>query len=221
MADFSNLVYPFLSYASTRNPYNYEKVIEIGRDFATEWIPVTLIRQQLNLIDDTSQDVYLTQLELSARFWIESYLGMPIIARSFKAYYSSSNTAYAPAFFDLPSADNQQDAPINILSFSYWNSNFPSILTILASSSYQLDPTANRVQLIAIPSDISRSIANPLEISFELDPSPLSNYPDIQHAALLMITHWYNNRASVEAKGMMPIPMGVESLLLPYKPLVL
>ena len=44
--------------AATRNPFNYVKTEQIGRDNATAWLTLEQITQQLNLVDDESQDSY-------------------------------------------------------------------------------------------------------------------------------------------------------------------
>ena len=61
--------------APTRNPFNYEKFEQIARDNTTAWLTLAEIRQQLNLFDDTSQDTYLSSLELATRQAIEDLVG--------------------------------------------------------------------------------------------------------------------------------------------------
>jgi hypothetical protein len=51
--------------------------------------------------------------------------------------------------------------------------------------------------------------------------SPLANYPVIQQAGLLLLTHLYNNRSNSNERTMYEIPFGVAQLLRPYKPLVM
>ncbi len=41
---------------------------------------------------------------------------------------------------------------------------------------------------------------------------------DIKLAALLLISHWYENRESVCSDVLKPLPMGVDLLLSPYTP---
>ncbi|MFR9719089.1 head-tail connector protein [Aeromonas diversa] len=44
---------------------------------------------------------------------------------------------------------------------------------------------------------------------------------DIKLAALLLISHWYENRESVSAEALTPLPMGVDLLLGPYTPVLI
>lgn len=44
---------------------------------------------------------------------------------------------------------------------------------------------------------------------------------DIKLAALLLISHWYENRESVSAEALTPLPMGVDLLLAPYTPVLI
>jgi hypothetical protein len=46
-------------------------------------------------------------------------------------------------------------------------------------------------------------------------------HEDIKLAALLLIAHWYENRESVSAEGLAPLPMGVDLLLTPYTPVLI
>ena len=69
-------------YAATRNPFNYEKIEQIGRDLTTNWLTLDEITNQLNLFGDESQDAYLEGLELAVRMHIEDYLGMSIFPTS-------------------------------------------------------------------------------------------------------------------------------------------
>ena len=38
-------------YASTRNPFNYEKIEQINRDLTTNWLTLDEITNQLNLFE--------------------------------------------------------------------------------------------------------------------------------------------------------------------------
>jgi hypothetical protein len=51
--------------------------------------------------------------------------------------------------------------------------------------------------------------------------SPLSTYPVIKQAGLLLLTHLYNNRSDTSEAKLSQIPFGVQALLRPYKPLVM
>ena len=94
-----------------------------------------------------------------------------------------------------------------------------AILT--ASSTYQYDPTGNKIILNTVPSDISNQISNPFVVTYTNNPSFIAQYPVVKQAGLLLLTHLYNNRSETTAGVLHNIPYGVDALLRPYKPLVM
>jgi len=82
--------------AQTRNPFNYSKFEQIGRDNATAWLTLEEITQQLNLDGDESQDSYLTGLAVAVRQAIEDYLGLSIFSVSYRVWYGTSSLAASP-----------------------------------------------------------------------------------------------------------------------------
>lgn len=206
-----------------RNPFNYEKVEQIGRDFVTAWLTLDQITQQLNLFEDESQDSYLQGLEIATRMAIEDYLGMAIFPTQYRVFYGNPAVSGTAMTLDLPeTTQNQQNqVGVTINSVKYWDGNIPSVLNTISSSSYQYDPTGNQIIVNSIPSEISTQIANPIVVEYTTARSPLANYPVIQQAGLLLLTHLYNNRSNSNTAVMHEIPFGVAQLLRPYKPLVM
>ena len=88
--------------AVSRNPFNYSKVEQIGRDNTTAWLTETEITNQLNLFGDTSQDAYLAGLEVAVRQAIEDYLGMSIFSVSYRVWYGIESLAASPVCLDIP-----------------------------------------------------------------------------------------------------------------------
>ena len=87
----------YLNYgAPTRNPFNYEKTEQIGRDVSTAWLTLEEITNQLNLFGDESQNTYLSSLELAVRMAIEDFLGMSIFATSYRVWYNSASLYGTP-----------------------------------------------------------------------------------------------------------------------------
>ncbi len=206
-----------------RNPFNYEKVEQIGRDFVTAWLTLDQITQQLNLFEDESQDSYLQGLEIATRMAIEDYLGMAIFPTQYRVFYGNPAVAGTAVTLDLPETTQNQTGQVGVTinSVKYWNGDIPSVLTTLASSSYQYDSTGNKIILNSMPSTISTQVSNPLVVEYTTARSPLANYPVIQQAGLLLLTHLYNNRSNSNERIMHEIPFGVAQLLRPYKPLVM
>lgn len=212
-------------YASTRNPFNYDKVEQIARDLTTGWLTLDEITNQLNLFGDESQDSYLEGLEVAVRMHIEDYLGMSIFPTSYRVYYGVSSIYASPVCLDLPEVsykDNFNSGTLTINKVAYYNGNSPSVLTTIASTDYYYDVTGNKVILPnGMPSNVSMNRTSPLVVEYTQNPNFLQAYPVIKQAALLLLTHLYNNRAETTLSKLQNIPYGVDALLRPYKPLVM
>ena len=72
-----------------------------------------------------------------------------------------------------------------------------------------------------MPSDVNTVVTSPIVIEFTVNPNFLQAYPVIKQAALLLLTHLYNNRSETTLSKLQTIPYGVDALLRPYKPLVM
>jgi hypothetical protein len=206
-----------------RNPFNYEKVEQIGRDFVTAWLTLDQITNQLNLFEDESQDAYLQGLEVATRMAIEDYLGMAIFPTQYRVFYGNPAVAGTALSLDLPEVTQNQQGQVGVTinSVKFWNGDIPSVLQTLTPTSYQYDSTGNKVILNSMPSTISTQVTNPMVVEYTTARSPLANYPVIQQAGLLLLTHLYNNRSNSNERIMHEIPFGVAQLLRPYKPLVM
>lgn len=214
--------YPFAGV--TRNPFNYVKVEQINRDVVTPWLTLDEITQQINLYQDESQDVYLKSLELAVRQAVEDYLGMSIFPVSYRVYYGAESMTATPCALDLPEVSQNQypsQPGLTIDAVRYYNSNVPATLTTIAASTYQYDPSGNKVVLQSLPSDINSNMTAPIIVDYSTVANPLQTYPVIKQAALLLYTHLYNNRSNSTATNLKDIPFGFDQLLRPYKPLVM
>ena len=207
----------------SRNPFNYEKVEQVSRDFVTSWLSEEQIKQQLNLIDDDSQDNFIFDLDLATRMAIEDYLGMAIFPTQYRVYYGNPGVTGSVCALDLPEVTQQQSGQTSVAinSVTFYDGNVPSVIQVLSPSAYQYDPTGNQILINSFPSNISTQIANPIVVLYTIARSPLSNYLNIQQAGLLLLTHFYNNSSNTSAEKLRDIPFGVQQLLRPYKPLVM
>jgi hypothetical protein len=210
--------------AQTRNPFNYAKVEQIDRDSVTPWLTLDEITQQLNLFQDESQDTYLSSLELATRQAIEDYLGMSIFPVSYRVWYGSESLVASPISFDLPEVSQNfypSQPGVTIDSVGYWNDAFPPVFTALARTSYYYDPSGNKVIVNNLPTNINTVMTAPINVLYTTVSNPLSAYPVIKQAGLLLLTHLYNNRANATETRLKDIPFGVTTLLRPYKPLIM
>ena len=215
----------YLNYgAPTRTPFNYAKFEQIARDLATPWLTLDEITQQLNLFGDTSQADYLYGLELATRQAIEDYLGLSIFPTSYRVWYNSASLYGTPLTLDLPEVSqnyNPTQAGVTINAVKYWSQGTIPVLYTVSATTYYYDPSGNKIVLQTLPTDLNSSMTSPVYCEYTTVASPISAYPVVKQAALLLLTHLYNNRSDTTDRIMRNIPFGVSSLLRPYKPLVM
>ena len=210
--------------AQTRNPFNYSKFQQIDRDSVTPWLTLDEITQQLNLFNDESQDTYLRGLEVATRQAIEDFLGLSIFSVTYRVWYGSESLAAAPISLDLPEVSQNfypTQAGVQIDSVGFWNDAFPPVFTEIGASNYFYDASGNAVIVNSLPTNINSVIAAPIVVDYTTAANPISAYPVIKQAGLLLLTHLYNNRSDTTETKLKQIPFGVEALLRPYKPLVM
>jgi len=210
--------------AQTRNPFNYVKAEQINRDSSTGWLTLDEITQQLNLFGDESQDTYLKSIELATRQAIEDYLGLSIFPLSYRVWYGSESLVASPICLDLPEVSQNfypGQAGVTIDSLGYYTDAFPPVYTTIASSNYYYDASGNKVILNSLPTSINSIMTAPIVVNYSTVANPISAYPVIKQAGLLLLTHLYNNRSNTTDSLLREIPFGVATLLRPYKTLVM
>lgn len=210
--------------AVTRNPFNYSKVEQIGRDNATPWLTLDEITNQLNLFGDESQDSYLLGLEVAVRQAIEDYLGLSIFPVSYRVWYGIESLVASPVCLDIPEVSQNANSSlpgVTITSLKYWNDDFPATSVTIASDQYFYDTSGNKLIVQSLPTSINSTMTAPIVIDYSTVASPLAAYPVIKQAGLLLFTHLYNNRSNTTDRKLNDIPFGVAALLRPYKPLVM
>ena len=201
------------------NPFNWEKFEWVGRDLTTEWLDLTLLKSHLNLYGDTTQDSYLTDLELATRFAIESYLGRWIFDTEFRSYYTADQIATNSRSLDIPLVHSFN---VTITNVSYIDVN--NVKQLVPSTEYYYDSTGNKV-IFANAINSSYLATAPITIEYTALADPLGAYPDIKHAGLMLAAHLYNHRSGVHdikgntAMSALIMPMSIDWLLRPYKPL--
>lgn len=221
---FDNYQYAAPFGAQTRNPFNYVKVEQIGRDSSTSWLTLDEMTNQLNLFDDTSQDTYISSLGIATRQAIEDYLGMSILPISYRVWYGTESLVASPISFDLPQVSqnvtpSQPGLTVNLVG--YWNDAFPPVFQTISNANYYYDASGNKVVVNNLPTDVNSVMTAPIIIEYSTVANPLASYPVIKQAGLLLLTHLYNNRANATETKLKDIPFGVTTLLRSYKPLVM
>jgi hypothetical protein len=208
----------------SRNPFNYSKVEQIGRDVSTNWLTADEVTNQLNLFDDQSQDSYVLGLDLATRMHIEDFLGLSIFPVTYRVWYGAESLTATPVSLDLPEVSQNITpglAPITIGSVGYYNSLFPPQFVAVDSSQYYYDNSGNKIIISSLPTDINTQMTAPIVVQYTTVASPLAAYPVIKQAGLLILTHLYNNRSETTETKLKTIPYGAQTLLRPYKPLVM
>jgi len=209
-------------YANNRNPYNYAKMEQVDRDMVTPWLTLDEITQQLNLFQDESQDSYLQSLELATRMAIEDYLGIAIYPTTWRVYYTNFGLYNTAVYLDLPevSGPTQSRPGVTIDCVEFYSTS-NTVPVVIASTEYSYDPTGNRVILNTIPNTLNQFVENPIIVTYTQSSGFLSTFPVIKQAALMLLTHLYNNRSNTTDGRLHEVPFGVATLLRPYKPLVM
>jgi len=208
----------------SRNPFNYVKVEQIGRDVVTNWLTAEEITQQLNLFGDESQDSYILSLELATRMYIEDFLGMSIFPVTYRVWYGAESLTATPVSLDLPEVSQNlypNQAGLEIEVVGYYNSLFPPTFVAVEPSQYYYDASGNKIIISSLPTDINTQMTAPIIAEYTTVANPLSTYPVIKQAGLLILTHLYNNRSDTTETALKAIPYGAQTLLRPYKPLVM
>lgn len=204
--------------AGSRNPFNYQKVVQSNRDIVSQWLTLDEITNQLNLFADESQDAYLEALELATRMAIEDYLGFPICNVSYEVGYMISGLMAAPVSLDFPEV-SQTGVTIN--SVKYYNDLNPPVLTTITSSNYYFDPTGNKLVLFEVPNNINTYMTAPMLCQYTLQGSVIGQYPAVKQAGLMLLTHFYNNRSAISEAKQYQLPWAIDQLLRPYRTLVM
>lgn len=208
----------------SRNPFNYVKVEQIGRDVTTNWLTASEITDHLNLFDDQSQDSYVLSLDLATRMYIEDFLGMSIFPVTYRVWYGAESLTSTPVSLDLPEVSQNQsqlNTPLTIDAVGYYNADFPAVFTSVDPSQYFYDNSGNKIIISSLPTEISTLMTAPIVVEYTTVANPLAAYPVIKQAGLLILTHLYNNRSDTTETKLKTIPYGAQTLLRPYKPLVM
>jgi hypothetical protein len=149
---------------------------------------------------------------------------MSIFPVSYRVWYGSESLVASPISLDLPEVSQNlypNQAGVTIDSVGFWNDAFPPVFITLASSNYYYDASGNKVIVNNLPTDVNTVMTAPIVVDYTTVSNPLSAYPVIKQAGLLLLTHLYNNRSNSTAVQLKDIPFGVTTLLRSYKPLVM
>ena len=212
---FDNTVYGGLYLASNRQPFNWYSLRELERDLTTTWLDITIIRAHLNLYSDVSQDALLDEYELAARQYIEDYLGKSIFSKAYQTNYGLNVFQDPITALDLPNA--YQEVTINQVAF--WDQN--GVQQIVPTANFTYDDIGSKVVIQSFGTSVDPNRTAPISVQFTVDVNPIATYATVRQAGLLLLTHFYNNRSMTGEKAMTQLPFAFDTLLRPYREIVL
>ena len=212
---FDNTVYGGLYLASNRQPFNWYSLKELERDLTTEWLDLAIVRAHLNLYDDTSQDDLLTEYELATRQYIEDYLGKSIFARGYQTNYGLNVFQDPVTALDIPNAYQN----VTISQVAFWDENGAN--QIVPTANFLYDDVGAKVVIQSFGTSVDPNRTAPISVQFTVDVNPIATYATVKQAGLLLITHFYNNRSMTAEKTMTQVPFAFDTLLRPYREIVL
>ena len=176
--------------------------------------PVTLedIKSHLRLdIDD--DDRWIRSRIKAARQWVEGQT-----RRCFKqATYDYAIDWGWPNFMGCPRIDLPLNPVQSVTSIVYEDGSSPR--ATLAASQYTV--AARSYGSFIVPAynvtwPTVRDVPDAITVRFVAGDNSAIPEPLLQ-AMSMLIAHWYENRQAVEAKEMVPVPYGIESLVSPYR----
>ena len=141
---------------------------------------------------------------------------------TYRVWYGPEGLVASPTSLDLPEVSQNSNSSlpgVTISKVAYYNSS--NVLTVVSPSIYYYDASGNKVIVSSLPTDINSDMTAPIIVEYSTVANPIQTYPVVQQAALLLLTHLYNNRSNTTNIMQKDIPFGVSTLLRPYKPLVM
>jgi uncharacterized phiE125 gp8 family phage protein len=178
---------------------------------AAEPVTVAQLKDYLRVSHD-AENTLIVSLGKSARAWVESYLRRALINQTWKLTLDCF-----PAQIEL------KMCPVSsITHVKYYNT--AGVLTTLAvNTDYVYDLTEEPVRIIPAygtswPTTRSGLLAQ-VEVQFVAGYGTAgTTVPDaILTAIKALVAHWYQNREAVGLVGTEQIPLGIRSLLNPYR----
>jgi uncharacterized phiE125 gp8 family phage protein len=212
---FDNVVYGGLYLASNRQPFNWYSLQELERNLTTEWLDLETIRAHLNLYSDTSQDALLEQYELATRQYIEDYLGKSIFSKSYQTNYGLGVFQDPVTALDIPNA--YSNVTINLVN--YWDEN--GVNQMVPMGKFTFDDIGAKVIIQSFGTSVDPNRTAPISVQFTVDSNPIATYATVKQAGLLLLAHFYNNRSMTSEKAQTQLPFAFDTLLRPYREIVM
>jgi uncharacterized phiE125 gp8 family phage protein len=175
--------------------------------------PVTVAEAKAHLrVDGSAEDTLIASLILTSRLHVETALGVALVTQSWRLLLDEWPPGKDVA---LPLRPVQAIDEVRVISAA-------GDPTIVAANNYLVDVAGTPPRLVRNGAGWPQPglPANGIEIDFTAGygeaaadvPAP------IRQAILLLVAHWYEHRAPIEAGGAdTAVPMAVSELLAPYR----
>jgi uncharacterized phiE125 gp8 family phage protein len=174
--------------------------------------PVTLVQVKDYLrVSHNAEDTLITSLNKSARSWVENYLRRALINQTWKLTLDCF-----PAQIEL------RMCPVSsITHIKYYDT--AGTLQTLATTEYAYDLAQEPVRIIPAYGKTWPTIRSGLLAQVEVQfvagyGAAGTTVPDaILTAIKALVAHWYANREAVGLAGTEEVPLGIKSMLAPYR----
>jgi uncharacterized phiE125 gp8 family phage protein len=175
--------------------------------------PVTLAEAKAHLrVDISDDDSYIASLVKAAREWIEGYLDMTVMQTKYRMRLDAF-----PAEIQFPKPPMLASGTNTAVAVTYVASSLGNTAT-LSASSFRIDRDSLPGKAYPLyggswPSHLSDQNSVTVEWWGGYGDTPSSAPQKIRHALLMIVHHWYERRAAVEAGSMAEVPLGAKALL--------
>jgi uncharacterized phiE125 gp8 family phage protein len=172
--------------------------------------PVSLAEAKAHVeYEDTDRDALITGLIQAATDYVEQFTGKALVSQTWRLTLDGfSNTIALP-----------KGPVISVSSVQYFDAN--GDLQTVGAGDYMVDTVSDPAWLV-LNSDASWPAVvdgiNAVSINFVAGYTILP--ASIKQAILLLIGQWFDNRSATSEKAMTEVPYAVESLLRPFRPML-
>lgn len=173
--------------------------------------PVTLVGAKSHLrIDSTDEDVFIGELIVTARQYLEQFCGLRLITQSWRQYEDCWPTSHVL---------NLDIRPVkSVETITVYDVN--GTPDIISSTDYQID-NVSQIARIHMPGGTTAGQAlNGIEVDFTVGFGDTGvDVPDtLKRAILMLVAHWYEFRGAISAHEQpVSIPPGFETLIASFK----
>lgn len=177
---------------------------------ATKVVTLAEAKKQCNVLHD-EDDEYFNSLIAAADDWLageRSWLGRAVVSSTWECTAS----AFPVSRVDLP-----KPPLISVTSVNYTPAGGGAEVEITGFRVIDANVPAGGYLLPAKNTDWPQTDGEPGSVRIVFVAGYAAVPPSVNHAARLMIAHWYENREAATSLSIKDLPLAVDSLLYPYR----